>query len=109
MNRIIANSLAILLLVGFTTVANAQDREERSLDSFSSLKVGESINVTLEKGSSERAIVEVRGIDLEDVHTEVRGDRLRISQPGHRLRRIHRGTTVASKTSRRCRLGVRRR
>lgn len=62
----------------------AQDRDERSLNSFTKLRVGEGIKVTLKKGTSEKAVVEVRNIDLDDVVTEVRSGSLNIYLSGNR-------------------------
>lgn len=75
-----------ILFFGFLAFGqiNAQVSETRSLSSFSSVSVGESINVELVKGSQEEALVEVRGADLSDVLTDISGDRLRIRMDGNR-------------------------
>lgn len=57
---------------------NAQERETRSIGSFDEISVSEAITVELKKGSKEEAIVEVEGADLDDIVTEVSGDRLRV-------------------------------
>ena len=75
-----------LLLLSIS--AFSQDREERSLSSFDRLRVSEGIKVELKKGSSEKAVVEVRGLDLEDVQTEVRGGTLTIYLQRDRYRNI---------------------
>ena len=72
-NQII--SMVVLLLATFSVFGQ---KETRQLDSFTSLSVGEAIEVVIKQGSKEEAIVEVDGADLEDVLTEVSGDRLRI-------------------------------
>lgn len=66
----------IFLLVSI--VAVAQDRDERSLDTFDRIKVEMGIKVYLKKSSTEKAVVEVRGIDLDDLVTDVRGGTLHI-------------------------------
>lgn len=75
-----------ILIFGFLAFGqiNAQVSETRSLSSFSSVSMGESINVELVKGSKEEALVEVRGADLSDVLTDISGDRLRIRMDGNR-------------------------
>jgi hypothetical protein len=66
------------LAILWISVACAQRSETRKLPSFDELSVGESITVEMRKGSSEEAIVEVRGADLDDVLTDVIGGRLKI-------------------------------
>lgn len=56
----------------------AQSNETRNLNSFTELSVGEAIKVELVKGSSEKAEIEVRGTDTENVLTEVSGGHLKI-------------------------------
>ena len=70
---ILSLSLAFIFLS-----ACSQSKETRNLSSFSSISVGEAIEVYLEKGSSEKAVLEVRGTDLENVITKVSGDHLKI-------------------------------
>jgi len=67
-----------VLLVAFVVTLSAQRKETRSLSSFSSISVGEAINVEITPGDKEEAIVEVDGTRLENVITEVYGDRLKI-------------------------------
>ncbi|MDH5607861.1 MAG: DUF2807 domain-containing protein, partial [Cyclobacteriaceae bacterium] len=43
-----------------------------------SLSVSEGIEVTISRGSDEKALVEASGIELSDVITEITGDRLKI-------------------------------
>lgn len=61
----------------FTTVLFAQNSEERKLDRFTEVSSSQSIDVILEKGSTNRAVVSTNG-DLEDVLTEISGDELKI-------------------------------
>ena len=69
--------LSITLSIFFLT-ACGQSKETRDLSSFSSVSVGEAIEVYLEKGSSEKAVLEVRGTDPENVITKVSGSHLKI-------------------------------
>lgn len=84
----IISKLSFLGLFLLSLVSVAQDREERSLDSFDRLRVSQGIKVELKKGNSEKAEVEVRGLDLEDVVTEVRGGSLNIHLERDRYRNI---------------------
>jgi hypothetical protein len=87
MKLIISRTLiGIFLLASFSVLS--QDREERSLDSFSKMRVGEGIKVELKKGTSEKAIIEVRGLDVDDVVTEIRGGSLNIYLDGNWHRNI---------------------
>ena len=72
------------LLVAVAIHATAQSKEDRSLSSFDRLSVGEAITVYLTQGSSESATVEISGADLDDVVTEVSGNRLKIEMEGNR-------------------------
>jgi len=82
------NRILTIAFVAFTITASAQDKVERSLESFDRLRVSEGIKVELIRGQSEKAIVEVRGIDLDDVVTEVRGGTLSIYLERDRYRNI---------------------
>lgn len=75
--------LSMLIIPGF-----AQQRESRDLRSFHEISVGEAIHVNLIHGSSEKAEIIANGIDLEDVITDVSGDRLRIHLEGNHYRNI---------------------
>ena len=70
--------ITCLLSVLFTTALFAQNEETRSLSSFSSVSVGESIELILVPGNKEEAIVQVDGKDPEIVITETSGERLKI-------------------------------
>lgn len=59
-----------------TTVA--QTSEVRQVGSFRGVKAGEAINVTLKKGDKESVKVDVDGVSLNAVITEVSGNYLRI-------------------------------
>ena len=73
-----------LMLFGF--LAAGQEREERKLGSFDEVRISQGIDAYLEKGSTESVRIEVRGIPLEDVLTEVFGDRLKVHLSKNRWR-----------------------
>jgi putative autotransporter adhesin-like protein len=66
-----------LLLLSTATVS-AQQSEIRSIESFRGLKASEGIDVYLKQGSKESARVEVSGINLQNIITEVSGNYLKI-------------------------------
>jgi hypothetical protein len=66
------------LLLCSVTVVLAQQSESRSVGSFKGVKVSEAIDVYLKKGDKESVKVEVTGVDLEDVLTEVSGEFLKV-------------------------------
>lgn len=66
-----------VLLASFLVV-QAQTSETRKLDSFSEIKVSESIAVRMKKGSVNEAKIETRGVDTDRVETEVEGSTLYI-------------------------------
>lgn len=70
----------ILVIIGVfvSTWVLAQDEEVRQLDSFDRISVGESIKVTLVKGSKNEAVIKVSGADTDDVLTDVNGDYLKV-------------------------------
>ncbi|MDW3210834.1 MAG: head GIN domain-containing protein [Reichenbachiella sp.] len=70
--------LAILLSVA--TLGVAQEKETRKLDDFSSIEVGEAIELIITQGDKNEAVIEVDDIDLDDVITEVRGSELNIER-----------------------------
>lgn len=65
-------SLLVVVLV------NAQNKETRNLNSFDRLSVGASIDLTIKEGNENEVTVEVSGVDLEDVLTEVASGKLSI-------------------------------
>ncbi|MFC2124927.1 head GIN domain-containing protein [Bacteroidota bacterium] len=79
--------LSITLSVFFLT-ACGQSKETRNLSSFSSISVGEAIKVYLEKGSSEKAVLEVKGTDMDNVITKVSGDHLKIHMDNGNWRNV---------------------
>jgi hypothetical protein len=68
----------LVLFVLAACGAIAQESETRPLTSFRGIRVGEAIDVYLKKGDKESAKVEVDGVNLSDVMTEVNGSYLRI-------------------------------
>jgi hypothetical protein len=66
--------LFCLIAVG----AIAQTSETRSLGKFSGIRVSEAIDLYLKKGDKESAKVEVEGVSVQDVLTEVAGSYLRV-------------------------------
>lgn len=79
-------SSIVLSIIFFT--ACGQDRETRNLSSFTGISVGEAIHVYLEKGTTEKAIVEVRGTDPENVLTEVKGGHLKVHMENGNWRHV---------------------
>ena len=74
MKRVI---LVFLITLWVGTLA-AQETETRKLDAFEEIHVAQGIDAYLEKGAKESVRVEVRGIPLDEVLTEVYGGRLKI-------------------------------
>lgn len=74
MKRLFLPILAIFIAAG----AFAQNHSTRNLSHFDEISAGTAINVTLVKGTHEKAEVIVSGTDAENVITEVSGDELKI-------------------------------
>jgi hypothetical protein len=68
----------LFILVLTVCAAFGQDSETRQLDKFNGIKVGEAIDLYIKKGDKESAKVEVEGVSLSDVLTEVSGNFLRV-------------------------------
>lgn len=68
----------MILIACVAVVAQAQDREERKVNSFDEIRVSQAITVYLKPGTTEKVVVEARGIDIDEVLTEVSGGRLKI-------------------------------
>jgi hypothetical protein len=79
-------NLIIVLFLGLSFMSWAQKTETRSLSSFSGVKAAEGIDVYLKKGSKESVRLEVSGVELSDVITEVSGDYLKIHMREGRYR-----------------------
>ena len=82
------NRVLTIVLMGMAITVTAQDKVERSLESFDKLRVSQGIKVDLRKGQSEKVTVEARGIDLDDIITEVRGGTLNIHLERNRYKNI---------------------
>ena len=76
-------SLVYVFLFAFSASVFAQTGATRKLDKFTSITVSEGIDVNLTKGSSHKAEITVKNIDLEDVLTEVSGSTLKIHLDGN--------------------------
>lgn len=68
----------LIALLFYAAFLYGQDRETRNLNAFDGIDVGEGIELILEQGNEERAVIETEGIDTDRVITEVRGSRLSI-------------------------------
>lgn len=69
--------LSFLFFVAFS-VSIAQNRETRNLSSFDNISVGQSIKLTLEKGSENIVRIETSGVEANNVITEISGSNLDI-------------------------------
>ena len=61
------------LLVAFTVLVQAQNREVRNVGSFNEVKVGESVRLVLVPGDKNEVLVETDGIDVDKVETTETG------------------------------------
>lgn len=84
--------LAMMLMI--SVFVYAQKSETRSLGSFDEISVGESVKVTLVKGSSEKAEIEVTGADLDDVETNISGGKLVIGMANGSYRNVKVTATI---------------
>jgi hypothetical protein len=71
-----------------TAVVLAQNTETRKIDNFSAVDVGEAIKLILIPSNSNEAKITVSNIDLDDISTEVSGNKLRIELKGNRYKNI---------------------
>src|SRR5882672_12304677 len=83
---LIMKQFLILVFLGVTGLAWAQQSENRTVSSFKGIKVAEGIDVYLKKGDKEALRVEVTGINPSAVITEVSGDYLKIHMQEGRYR-----------------------
>lgn len=84
----------LMMLVFISSFIYGQKSETRSLDSFSKISVGESVQVILIKGSSEKAEIEVTGADVRDVETKISGDKLTIGMANGSYRNVKVKATI---------------
>lgn len=87
--------LMLMTTLGVSLVGIAQKSETRQLDNFTSLEVGEAIEVIITQGDKNEAVIEVDDIDLDEVVTEVRGSELNIERDNRGYRNTNnRGEVV---------------
>jgi len=87
--------ITFLILLGVsTTFAYAQNKETRSLSNFTKIVVGESVELELVKGSSNKAVIEVSGADTDDVETKVSGEKLTVGMVNGSYRNVKVKATV---------------
>ncbi len=79
-------NLLIAMMLFSIAVVFGQNVEERKVGSFDEIQVSQGIDVFLIKGTKEKVKVEASGIDLDEVLTEIYGDRLKIHLEGNRYR-----------------------
>ncbi|MGK7390525.1 MAG: head GIN domain-containing protein [Candidatus Cyclobacteriaceae bacterium M2_1C_046] len=83
---------SILSIVLFTIAAIissvAQEREERKIDAFEEIKVGQAIKVRLHHSNEEKVIIESSNVDLDEIETKVRNGILYLSLDGNNYRNI---------------------
>ena len=72
------NLLSIALSLLLVQVVSAQNTETRKVGSFDAIHVGSSFDVIMKKGSRESVRLEISGIDLSEIKTEVNGSTLKI-------------------------------
>jgi len=77
-NKEVMKSLVIFILGLISIQSIAQQSETRQLSSFKGIKVSNAVDVYLKKGSKESARVEVSGVQLTDVITDMEGTSLRV-------------------------------
>jgi hypothetical protein len=66
-----------------------QNKEERKLNPFNEVKVGQAIKVYLHRSAEEKVVIETTNINPDEVETDVEDGRLRISLSGNRYRNIN--------------------
>lgn len=86
-NQVMKNSNRITIVLSLLALFNlslfAQNSETRSLSNFTEIHVAQGIELVAKKGTENSVTIEARGIDIEDVYTDQRGDalKLRLRQP----------------------------
>jgi hypothetical protein len=91
-------TLSLLVLVFAVATAFGQTSEVRQTGTFKGIKAGEAINVTLKKGDKESIKVEVDGVSLNAVITEVSGSYLKIhmAEGSYKNRKVNVTVTYVS-------------
>ncbi len=90
--------LFMITCVLSSTMVMSQSRETRNLSNFTSVSVGEAINVVLVPGNENKAELRVSGIDLDEVLTEVNSSRLKIHLESGRHNNIDVDITLTYKS-----------
>lgn len=91
----------ILLLFWFLAAVGilaAQDMEERSLRSFTEVRVSNAIDVRLIASNEEKVIIRSDNVDLDEIETDVSGSILKIYLSGNRYRKVSVEVDVYFKT-----------
>lgn len=78
MNRLKLVLSALLFFLFTLSGVMAQDTEVRNVGSFHEIRTGQAIDVYLKEGTKESVKLEVKGISLNEVLTDVSGGRLKI-------------------------------
>lgn len=79
----------IIVLMGLTVAAMAQQTQTRNLEPFTGVKVAEGIDVYLKRGDKESAKIEVEGTSPDNVLTEVSGSYLKVHMRDGRFRNVN--------------------
>lgn len=79
----------IIVLIGLSVAAMAQQTQTRNLEPFTGVKVAEGIDVYLKRGSKESAKVEVEGTSPDNVLTEVSGSYLKVHMRDGKFRNVN--------------------
>ena len=74
--------VAIVLLVVGCTTSGEDWKEERSVSTFTGLYVSSGIDVYLTQGNSEKLTLEVRGLEKDEVTSEIENGTLKLSIEG---------------------------
>lgn len=69
-----------MAILSMTLEGIAQEKETRNFEDFSSIEVGEAIELIIIQGDKNEAVIEVDDIDLDEVITDVRGSELNIER-----------------------------
>jgi hypothetical protein len=80
-NGILVGLFTLMVIVGFS-----QQSETRNVGTFKGVKVSEAVDVYLKKGDKESIKVEVTGVELSDVLTELSGSYLKVHMRDGRYR-----------------------
>lgn len=97
MKKTLLTTILGVLVAGF---ALAQSEETRNLSSFTTISAHEGIDVFIKQGDKEEARVVSESHDLDEVLTEISGDRLKIHLEGNNHRNINVDVYVTYKSLR---------